>query len=103
MAKKMILMLVAVLLFLTAIGTFKFKQIQTAIAEGSSWAPPPEAVTTVVAGSEQWATTLGAIGTVTAVHGVTVSADLPGIVGGIAFESGRTVRQGDVLARLDTR
>jgi DNA-binding NtrC family response regulator len=35
MAKKMILMLVAVLLFLTAIGTFKFKQIQTAIAEGS--------------------------------------------------------------------
>jgi len=36
------------------------------------------------------------------VHGVTVSADLPGIVEGIEFESGRRVQAGDVLVRLDT-
>jgi membrane fusion protein (multidrug efflux system) len=34
---------------------------------------------------------------------VTVSADLPGIVERIAFESGRAVREGEVLAVLDTR
>ena len=38
-----------------------------------------------------------------AVQGVTVSADLPGTVERIHFESGKAVRQGDVLAVLDTR
>jgi membrane fusion protein, multidrug efflux system len=32
-----------------------------------------------------------------------VAADLPGIVDRIAFDSGRAVRQGDVLVQLDTR
>jgi membrane fusion protein, multidrug efflux system len=38
-----------------------------------------------------------------AVQGVIVSADLPGTIDRIAFDSGRAVRQGDVLAELDTR
>ena len=46
---------------------------------------------------------LSAIGTVAPVQGVTVAADLPGLVERIAFESGRTVRKGDVLVELDTR
>jgi membrane fusion protein (multidrug efflux system) len=37
------------------------------------------------------------------VHGVTISADLPGVVERIAFESGQAVHEGDVLAVLDTR
>jgi membrane fusion protein (multidrug efflux system) len=60
-------------------------------------------VTTIVATQEQWPSTLSAIGTVAAVNGVTVSADLPGTVERIAFESGMPVRQGDVLALLDTK
>src|SRR5262249_46143439 len=35
-------------------------------------------------------------------HGVTGSADLPGIVEKIEFESGHRVQAGDVLVRLDT-
>jgi membrane fusion protein, multidrug efflux system len=81
----------------------KFKQIQTAIAQGAAFQPPPEAVTTVVASQEKWPSTLAAIGTVAAVRGVTVSADLPGVVNRIAFESGQSVRDGDMLALLDTR
>jgi len=65
--------------------------------------PPPEAVTTVVASRERWEMTLDAIGTVSAVQGVVVSADLPGIVAAIECESGAHVRAGDVLVRLDTR
>jgi membrane fusion protein (multidrug efflux system) len=38
-----------------------------------------------------------------AVRGVTVSADLPGIVDDIFFESGQAVREGQVLVVLDTR
>ena len=81
----------------------KFKQIQTAIAQGAAFQPPPEAVTTIVASEEAWPSTLSAIGTVAAVRGVTVSADLPGVVERIAFDSGQAVREGDVLAVLDTR
>src|SRR5207302_8538281 len=62
-----------------------------------------EAVTTIVAQQEDWAATLSAIGTIAAVQGVTVSADLPGTVDRIGFESGRVVREGEVLALLDTR
>jgi membrane fusion protein (multidrug efflux system) len=97
------LILAAVLVaFTVAIGSYKFLQIKAAIAAGMAWTPPPEAVTTVVASSERWPSTLSPIGSVAAVHGVTVSADLPGIVESINFESGRQVRAGELLVRLDT-
>ncbi len=103
MKKRMFVMLAAVVVFVTAIGFVKYKQIQTAVAQASSFQPPPEAVTTVVAKQEQWPATLAAIGTVAAVHGVTVSADLPGIVDSITFDSGRMVREGEILVQLDSR
>src|SRR6267143_4688736 len=103
MKKRMALMLAIVVLFIATIGTVKFMQIRAAIAQGASYQPPPEAVTTIVAREEKWPATLNAIGTVAAVHGVTVSADLPGIVETISFDSGRRVNAGDVLVRLDAR
>jgi len=103
MLKRMIVMLTATLAIVAALGFVKFKQIQTAIAQGAAFQPPPEAVTTLVASAQEWPSTLTAIGTVAAVRGVTVSADLPGVVDRIAFESGQAVHDGDVLAVLDTR
>src|SRR5260221_13959240 len=103
MLKRMIVMLTATLTIVAGLGFVKFKQIQTAIAQGAAFQPPPEAVTTIVASEEQWPSTLTAIGTVAAVRGVTVSADLPGVVDRIAFDSGQSVRQGDMLAGLHTR
>ncbi len=103
MKKRMLGMLLAVAAFVVGIGAVKYNQIQTAIAQASSFQPPPEAVTTIVAKAEEWPATLNAIGTVAAVHGVSVSADLPGVVDAISFDSGRMVRQGEVLIRLDAR
>jgi len=103
MAKRMLVMLIVTALFVGALGFVKFKQIQTAIGQAASFQPPPEAVTTIAAVQEQWPETLAAIGSVAAVQGVTVSADLPGTVDRIAFEAGRAVREGEVLALLDTR
>ena len=60
-------------------------------------------MTTIVAAQEDWATTLNAIGTTAAVQGVGVSADLPGIVERVLFESGQAIHAGEVLAVLDTR
>lgn len=102
MAKRMFLMLTVVAAVLGGIGYFKYKQIQAAIAQGSAYQPPPEAVTTTVAKAEPWPTVLRAIGTAVAVRGVTVSAESPGMVEKITFESGAAVRAGDVLVQLDT-
>ena len=103
MAKRMILMLTVMAVVVAALGFVKFQQVKAAMAVYASFQPPPEAVTTIVARQEQWPATLGAIGTVAAVRGVTVSADLPGLVEKIAFDSGQPVQEGDVLVQLDTR
>jgi len=96
-------MLVVVAVLLGSLGFVKFRQIQNAIAQGSSFQPPPTAVTTIVAQKETWPTTLDIIGTAQAIQGVTVSADLPGTVAKIHFDSGQWVHEGDILVELDTR
>jgi membrane fusion protein, multidrug efflux system len=73
------------------------------MAAGAGFQPPPEAVTTVIASQEKWPATLEVIGSAVAVQGVTVSADLPGTVDKINFESGKAVKAGDILVELDTR
>lgn len=103
MIKRMLLMLAVVIALLCGLGFVKYRQIQTAIAQGSSFAPPPTAVTTVIAKRETWPSTLNIIGTAQAIQGVTVSADLPGTVAKINFDSGKAVHVGDVLVELDTR
>ena len=103
MAKRMILMLAVAATLLGGLGFVKFRQIKTAVAQGAGFQPPPTAVTTIVAKQEKWPATLNAIGTAVAVQGVTVSADLPGTVARIAFDSGKWVNAGDVLVELDTR
>jgi membrane fusion protein, multidrug efflux system len=103
MAKRMILMLVVMAALIGGLGFLKFKQVEAAIAQGASFQPPPTAVTTVVAKQETWPSTMTIIGTAEAIHGVTVSADLPGTVAKIHFESGQWVNAGDILVELDTR
>lgn len=101
MAKRMLLMLGLTAVLLTGLGFMKFKQIQSAV-QAASYQPPPEAVTSIVVQREQWPATMGVIGTMEAVHGVMVSADLPGIVSRINFDSGKAVQKGDILVELDT-
>jgi membrane fusion protein (multidrug efflux system) len=103
MKKRMFLMLLAVAIFIAALAALKLNQIQGAAAQASSFQPPPEAVTTIAARQDTWPSAVSAIGTVVPVQGVTVSADLPGIVERISFASGGSVRAGQVLVKLDTR
>lgn len=103
MRKRMLVMLGIVIAFIAIIGAVKVTQIRKAMAAGASYTPPPETVSTTVARPQKWDTSLSAIGSVAAVNGVTVAADLPGLVDEIAFDSGRHVNRGDVLLRLDTK
>ena len=103
MNKRMIQMLAIVLVFVAIIGFIKFQQISAAIAGGKAFTPPPEAVTTVVASADEWPATLDAVGSVAPAQGVTLSADLPGVIDRIEFQSGAAVRSGQTLVTLDTR
>ena len=102
MAKRLILMLGVVAVLLAGLGFVKFRQIEAAVQAGG-FQPPPEAVTSIVTQREVWPATMAVIGTTEAVHGVTVSADLPGTVARINFDSGKPVREGEILVELDTR
>src|SRR5690242_5751808 len=103
MRRKMVLMLAVVIVAIGGLGFVKFKQIQVAGARSATVRPPRRAVTTTVARQENGPATLNASGRVVAVQGVTVSADLPGIVDLIAFDSGKSLHEGDVLVELDTK
>lgn len=103
MLKRMLVMLAVVIALIAGLGFVKYRQITAAIAAGASFAPPPDAVSTIIAKRETWPSTLNIIGTAEATQGVTVSADLPGTVSKINFESGQAVKAGDILAELDTR
>jgi membrane fusion protein, multidrug efflux system len=103
MAKRMIIMLVLMVALIGGLGFLKYRQVEAAIAMGANFQMPPTAVTTVIAKSETWPSTLSVIGTAAAIQGVTVSADLPGTVDKIHFESGESVHEGEILVELDIR
>ena len=73
MAKRMILMLVALIALLASLGFVKYRQVEAAIAQGASFQPPPTAVTTVVAKVETWPSTLSVIGTAAAAYDVALA------------------------------
>jgi membrane fusion protein (multidrug efflux system) len=96
---------VAVFLVLLVGGVLagvKALQLRTLMAGAAAGGPPPETVSSVVVREENWPETLTAIGSLTAVQGVNVTAELSGMVREIAFQSGAVVAKGDLLVRLDT-
>jgi membrane fusion protein, multidrug efflux system len=103
MAKRMVVMLAVLVAIVAGLGFAKYRQVEAAIAQGANFQLPATAVTTVVAQRETWPSNLSVIGTVAAIQGVTVSADLPGTIDKIHFESGQWIHEGDVLVELDTR
>lgn len=89
---------------LIAIGGFVFgiKVLQIGKMMSTPMVMPPTTVSSAVVKEEDWAPTLSAIGSVSAVQGAVVSAELGGVVAEINFQSGGVARKGDVLMRLDS-
>jgi membrane fusion protein (multidrug efflux system) len=90
---------------IAGLGTVKFQQISMLLKAGAAAekaGPPPEVVGTTVAKDDAWEGTMAAVGSVTAVRGVALSNESPGVVTAIHFESGQVVKAGQVLVELDT-
>lgn len=102
MKKRIFFALLGVIFIVATLAGIKTLQIKTMIASGKNFVPPPETVTTAAVKSETWDSSLSAIGSLTAVQGVTVAAEIPGKVVKIFFEPGTAVKKGDLLIQQDT-
>jgi membrane fusion protein (multidrug efflux system) len=104
--KQYLLVALGLLLIIGVLAGLKGAQIATLIGAGKraqAAGPPPETVGSFVAEEQTWNEMLQSVGSVASARGVTISNDAPGIVSKIAFESGKTVRAGEVLVELDTK
>ena len=100
--KQRIAVIVGLVVVVGILVGVKAGQIVTMVRAGESFVPPPEAVTSAKVETTEWEATRAAIGSLVAVRGVTLGAELPGLVREIAFESGASVKRGAALVKLDT-
>lgn len=101
MIKKLILGIAVVLVVFAALAGIKTLQIKTLIAVASKMKPPAETVSSSVVKEEKWPDILPTVGSISAVQGVKIAAEIPGTVSHISFESGATVDKGDLLLSMD--
>jgi len=102
MKKRILFSLLGLLLVIGLLVGIKGLQIFKMVGTGKSFTPPPETVTTAQARQESWEATLDAVGSLEAVQGVTVAAELSGKVAHIAFTPGTHVQAGSILLQQDT-
>lgn len=102
MKKRIFLTLIGLVLLIAVLGGIKALQIGKMIEAGSQLVQPPEPVTTAKVTSVSWETVIPSIGSLTAVQGVIIAAELPGKVVKIAFTPGSSVKKGELLLRQDT-
>ncbi|MGC8120627.1 efflux RND transporter periplasmic adaptor subunit [Marinobacter sp. VGCF2001] len=95
---------VIVLIFLGAVlgGIFGYKFYQFGqMKEQLSQPQPPAVVSVTRASTENWQPTIKAVGSITAINGIEVANEVPGVIESVGFESGDNVSKGDILVRLD--
>lgn len=102
MKKPLILTLIGLVILIALLVVVKGLQIGAMTGQAKNFVPPPETVTSAVVKAEAWQISLTSVGTLNAVRGVTVAAELPGKVVEIFFEGGESVKRGDILLRQDT-
>src|SRR6202162_3633612 len=96
-------LIVGVLLVLVLGGFYGFNRYRTqAIATFfANNKPPPAQIAAVTAKSETVPRFAAGIGSLAAVHQVTITPEIGGLVTGILFEPGATVKAGDPLVQLN--
>ncbi len=93
---------IAIALLVTiCVFAFGIKILQIVKMTSTPMVMPPTTVSSVTVKEEDWAPRLTAVGSVSAVQGAVVSAELAGVVSEINFENGGEAKKGEVLMKLD--
>ncbi|HWA85687.1 MAG TPA: efflux RND transporter periplasmic adaptor subunit [Opitutus sp.] len=102
MIKKISLTTLGIIVIVGALVGIKMLQFRAIGATYAHMVPPPETVTAATVKAEDWINTVSSTGSIAAVQGVTIGAEVAGKVAKIAFEPGARVEAGDLLVKLDT-
>jgi membrane fusion protein (multidrug efflux system) len=95
--------LAVVLVFLALVfgGVFGWKYLQMQKQAAANAGPPAAVVSTRRVTGERWQPALESVGSIMPTRGVVVSAEVPGIIRNIYFDSGQHVDEGELLVELD--
>ena len=99
--KTVLLSIAAILVVVGLLAGTKVLQISTLIKQKKTAVLPPEVVTSFQAKEQQWESLVTAVGSLEAVQGVTITAEVTGKITAIAFEPGTRVKAGDLLVQQD--
>ncbi len=102
MKRRMLITTISLAVIVLVLVAVKAMQIGAMVEQGKNFVPPPVTVTSAAVAAESWETALTSVGTLNAVQGVTLAAELPGRVVEIAFAAGGRAAKGDILLRQDT-
>lgn len=102
MKKHIIIAVVCLFALIAGLAGIKGWQFSSMLAAGANFSPPPATVTVSTVKKETWETVFSTIGTVDAIKGIEVSAELPGKITHIDLTAGANVKTGTVLVRQDT-
>ena len=101
MKKTILFTVIGLLIVLGILAGIKALQIRAMIAQGKNFSMPPEIVTSSLVKADSWEASLSAVGSLDAVQGVIVTAEISGKVERIGFEAGQHVAAGDLLVQQD--
>lgn len=100
--KRWLLVIGGLVLIFGTLAGIKVVQIMTMIKVGKTMLPPPESVASAKVQSVDWQPSRAGVGTLIAMRGVTLGAEVTGTVREIGFENGGLVKKGQLIVRLDT-
>lgn len=100
MTKRILMVSILSLILLGGLFALKFWQIGNFISQMQP--PPPPVVAVADVKNERWSSALTAVGSFRAVSGIDISNEVAGQIQAIHFQSGQTVKSGQLLVELDS-
>jgi len=94
-----ILLILGLLVVLAGVKGFQFKKL---VDSAHLFAEPPHSVSAFEVQTLDWTPSLSTIGSLEALRGLDITADLSGRITEILFDAGSEVAKGDLLVRQDT-
>jgi len=102
MIRKVLVAVTGLIVVIAVLAGAKALQIRALIKAGAEMTMPAETITATDVREETWESLLPAVGSVTAVQGVELRAEMAGTVKEINFASGGSAQKGQLLVQLDT-
>lgn len=103
MKKTTLIAIVGIPVTIAVLAGIKASQIGSLIAMGEEYQAPPAKVTYATVEAQEWENSLPSVGSLDAVDGITITAELQGKIERISFTPGAPVKAGDLLVQQDIR